>query len=364
MLNFGNKEFRNLQEQVLKNAQDIETLKGREDLQIVIVNELPEVGNPNYIYLVAKDDGEQPDIYDEYIWLEDEERYEKIGGVSIDLTHYVTLDTEQTISSSKTLASPLYFNTGAENETTWSIQKQTNQLDIYQGSNRNYILQGGAFLPVNTNGVDLGSSSRNWKDMYLSGRLYGSQTISISYNNQTYLFQKQGNDAIVIQNSASARGIRVSGASGALEPTTTNVWSLGSSSYFWTNLHLTGYITDGANTVSVANIASKATSTFISGTFDANGESTIDTEQAGTPEGLFIFTYGNCQSFLRLTATMVNSADVTPIRVSIPMIYNSDTVNGWLNITKSGYILILKITDGTNHVDSGYVWTLTKTNLI
>ena len=32
MLNFGNKEFRNLQEQVLKNAQDIETLKGRENL--------------------------------------------------------------------------------------------------------------------------------------------------------------------------------------------------------------------------------------------------------------------------------------------------------------------------------------------
>ena len=29
MLNFGNKEFRNLQEQVLKNAQDIETLVER-----------------------------------------------------------------------------------------------------------------------------------------------------------------------------------------------------------------------------------------------------------------------------------------------------------------------------------------------
>ena len=103
MLNFGNKEFRNLQEQVLKNAQDIETLKGREDLQIVIVNELPTVGNPNYIYLVAKNSGESPDVYDEYIWLENEQRYEKIGGVSIDLTNYVTTNTEQTISANKTI---------------------------------------------------------------------------------------------------------------------------------------------------------------------------------------------------------------------------------------------------------------------
>lgn len=125
-----------------------------------------------------------------------------------------------------------------------------------------------------------------------------------------------------------------------------------------------GNISDGANTVSVANIASKVTSTFISGTFDANGESTIDTEQAGTPEGLFIFTYGNCQCFLRLTSSMLQNADTAPIRVACPMIHNSGTVNGWLNITKSGLILILKITDGTNHVDSGYAWTLTKTNLL
>ena len=147
-------------------------------------------------------------------------------------------------------------------------------------------------------------------------------------------------------------------------PATNSTYNLGSSSSYWDNLYLTGNISDGANTVSVANIASKVTSTFISGTFDANGESTIDTEQAGTPEGLFIFTYGNCQCFLRLTATMIQNADTAPIRVACPMIYNSDTVNGWLNITKSGYILVLTITDGTNHVDSGYSWTLTKTNLI
>ena len=71
MLNFGNKEFRNLQEQVLQNAKDIATLKGRENLQIVIVEELPEEGNPNYIYLVPNEEGEESNVYNEYIWLAD-----------------------------------------------------------------------------------------------------------------------------------------------------------------------------------------------------------------------------------------------------------------------------------------------------
>ena len=42
MLNFGNKEFRNLQEQVLKNAQDIEVLKEMPNLNISIVEWAPE----------------------------------------------------------------------------------------------------------------------------------------------------------------------------------------------------------------------------------------------------------------------------------------------------------------------------------
>ena len=87
MLSFGNKEFRNLQEQVLKNAKDIETLKGRENLQIVIVEELPEEGNPNYIYLVPNNDEEESNVYDEYIWLGTS--YEKIGAVDLDLTGFL-----------------------------------------------------------------------------------------------------------------------------------------------------------------------------------------------------------------------------------------------------------------------------------
>jgi len=367
MLNFGNKEFRNLQEQVLKNAQDIETLKGREDLQIVIVNELPEVGNPNYIYLVAKDGGESPDVYDEYIWLEDEERYEKIGGVSIDLTNYVTLDSEQTISGSKTFTGTNTFltNVAVSNDSNTNKLLLVNAINYAQlifgsatifdfSGNQNLVLYGD--LRTTGEGTkDIGANNKRWRDLYLGGAVkYSSHSLAEEVG---FFVVKEGNLNVALIGSSFSM-FR------SLIPVSTNIYNLGRSDFCWNDLYLTGNITDGVNTVTVANIASKVTSTFISGTFDSNGESTIDTEQAGTPEGLFIFTYGNCQCFLRLTATMVQNADTTPIRVACPMIYNSDTVNGWLNITKSGNILILKITDGTNHVDSGYSWTLTKTNLI
>lgn len=373
MLNFGNKEFRNLQEQVLKNAQDIETLKGREDLQIVIVNELPAVGNPNYIYLVAKNYGESPDVYDEYIWLENEQRYEKIGGVSIDLTNYVTLDTEQTITGTKSYTTDLILKTdigdspavvfqrGTFTDTydDWKIFDQSGYLifAIKSGNNawsNNYSYKSDAALPLKNQ--DLGSSSYTWKDIYLSRNIYFSTTEYIQRSVKKAIdFYVNNNKKFSIEEWDIYTWTD-------LRPANNNAVSLGSPSECWKDLYVAGNISDGVNTISVANIASKVTSTVISGTFDANGEST--TEQQGMSEGLYIFTYGNCQCFLRLTATMLQNADTAPIRVSCPMISSGATSLGWLNISRSGDILTITITDGTKHVDSGYAWTLTKTNLL
>lgn len=381
MLNFGNKEFRNLQEQVLKNAQDIETLKGRKELMPVIVNELPEVGNPNYIYLLAKDDGETPDVYDEYIWLEDEERYEKIGGVSIDLSNFVTLDSEQTITGTKKFS----FSPLPTADDTYDLGSSLARWKdfylggkFYTGTGTNQFIYGDAYdrTGINNsfwfsalrmepmggdNAQDIGTSSNKIKDIYLGGKLCAYDP-SYSNTNYWHVFATNQFNLTIAKNGVN----RFLFQSNQFSPADYQnpQCNLGSINYAWKDAYIMGILSDGVNSVTVANIASKVTSTFISGTFDANGESTIDTEQAGTPEGLFIFTYGNCQCFLRLTATMVNSADTAPIRVSCPMIYNGATSLGWLNITKSGTILILTITDGTNHVDSGYAWTLTKTNLI
>ena len=357
MLNFGNKEFRNLQEQVLKNAQDIETLKGRENLQIVIVEELPEEGNPNYIYLVPNEDEEESNVYNEYIWLADSEEYEKIGGVDIDLTSYVTIDTDQTITGKKTFSDDVIASKITTSSGNLTLSSATGEIvcDCY-------------FKPSSDNGLDLGTASLNWKNLFLSGaikikaatangryEIVSRNGYYLTFDYYNSLDQREGTPLNIIY------GTRVD--TYHIYPTTTNTYDLGSSSAYWRNFYLTGNISDGANTVSVANIASKATSAYASGTFDANGEDTINVSD-DWDSGLFIFSYGNCQCIAHLTFDMVQSANVTPIRVAIPMIYNGGTVNGWLKMTRLSGTLTLTITDGTNHVDSGYAWTLTKTNLL
>lgn len=52
----------------------------------LIVDELPQVGDPRYIYLV--DDGQGN--YDRYVWDKDAEDWVNIGGTSIDLSNYYT----------------------------------------------------------------------------------------------------------------------------------------------------------------------------------------------------------------------------------------------------------------------------------
>jgi hypothetical protein len=353
MLNFGNKEFRNLQEQVLKNAQDIETLKGVENLKIVIVEELPEEGNPNYIYLVPNEEEEENNVYNEYIWLADEEAYEQIGAVNIDLTNYVTLDTEQTVTGSKTFSSAIKANEIAPDSGTLKLVRANCKITITDSD----IKCSRKVIPEFNNSADLGESGKGWKDLYLSGRYY------LASDKYIYL---DSSNRLVISNNADRIKIGADGTISfvaSLNPLITNSYDFGTPSSYWRNFYLAGNISDGTNSIAVANIASKVIAAYASGTFDSNGEDTIDIS-GGTPEGLFIFTYGNCQCFVRLTATMVQNADLTPICVSCPMIYNSNPTSGWLNISRSSDTLTISVVDGTNHVDSGYSWTLVKTGLI
>lgn len=52
--------------------------------------DLPETGESNVIYLVAHSHESESDVKDEYIWLEDESKYELIGNTDIDLSGYAT----------------------------------------------------------------------------------------------------------------------------------------------------------------------------------------------------------------------------------------------------------------------------------
>ena len=64
-------------------TQDLYTATG---LRFEVVEELPDEGQSGVIYLVPNED----DTYDEYIWLEDEERFERVGNTDVDRTNYYT----------------------------------------------------------------------------------------------------------------------------------------------------------------------------------------------------------------------------------------------------------------------------------
>lgn len=52
-----------------------------------VVEQLPQRGSSNIMYLVLKPN--TPNVYEEYIWLDDEQRYEDIGSTAVDLSEYV-----------------------------------------------------------------------------------------------------------------------------------------------------------------------------------------------------------------------------------------------------------------------------------
>lgn len=59
-------------------------IAGSKNARTVVVDELPETGEPNIIYLVPKQTTGDNDIFDEYIWVEND--WELIGSTAIDIS--------------------------------------------------------------------------------------------------------------------------------------------------------------------------------------------------------------------------------------------------------------------------------------
>jgi len=59
-------------------------------LKVEVVEELPEIGEANILYLVPKQDTGDNDVFDEWLYIEDE--WEHIGTTDIDLSNYYTKD--------------------------------------------------------------------------------------------------------------------------------------------------------------------------------------------------------------------------------------------------------------------------------
>ena len=104
-----------------------------------IVDELPETGKTNTIYLVPKEEGEG---YDEYIYLKDEQRWELIGDTSIEMDNYVkkvdfsayTASTQEVIDglvsdleteSANRISGDSQLSTAIENEAQRAVSAET-----------------------------------------------------------------------------------------------------------------------------------------------------------------------------------------------------------------------------------------------
>ena len=78
-----------------------------------------------------------------------------------------------------------YFSQGED--TVWAIKKDgLNQLAIYAGNDKVFNIQGGAFSSMTTGGADLGSNTRKWKDFYLDGIIYNSNFIVNNGTNDVF----------------------------------------------------------------------------------------------------------------------------------------------------------------------------------
>ena len=143
------------------------------------------------------------------------------------------------------------------------------------------------------NNLDIGSSTYKWKDLYLSGsayigtgnRIYSNDTNKIILNNGSDYTYWDGSDLKTTcnilpyynntGNIGSASAVwnyayvnNLSNGTGDLFchcdflPSATNILALGNSTYKWKNLYLSGNLTDGTNSVSVAQIASGLGGTY------------------------------------------------------------------------------------------------------
>lgn len=77
-----------------------ETLGTIVEFDFIIVEELPEVGESNHIYLIKHEHGDK-DVYDEFIWVKETQTFEKIGNTDVDLSNYYTKNESNDLLNNK-----------------------------------------------------------------------------------------------------------------------------------------------------------------------------------------------------------------------------------------------------------------------
>lgn len=107
-----------------------------------VVSELPASGESNVIYLVSKSQTSEDNIYDEYIWVNND--WELIGTTQIDLSNYVTNDSLSSTLSNYVLTTSLNSTLGNYSTTSEINQKLNNYVtnDTLNTRLTNYVTSG------------------------------------------------------------------------------------------------------------------------------------------------------------------------------------------------------------------------------
>jgi len=170
---------------------------------------LASTGEEGYLYLYPIDTTDLTKGYYRYVW--ENNAWLDLGTTQIDLSNYVTLTTQQTISGEKDFSGGATFSGGINNDLK---PKTNNNRDLGDTTHNwrdlylsNVIKLGGrtigylngfyvdaTFKAGSNNAYDLGESGLKWKDLYLAGNLTDgtySYTINSSYN---LLFNRKRTD--------------------------------------------------------------------------------------------------------------------------------------------------------------------------
>lgn len=167
-----------IEEKIPSSASATNQLATKADLPIgfdaAVVAELPATGEKGIIYLVPKD-GETPDIHDEYIWIDSEQKFEFIGSTAVDLSGYLP-------TTGGTLTGPLAIDNGLLNGDgeyktvlTFSVtQPSSGQQRIknisYGAAGLEFdnitITKLGSLVPMYSNFSDLGNVVIKWQRVF------------------------------------------------------------------------------------------------------------------------------------------------------------------------------------------------------
>lgn len=246
----------------------------------------------------------------------------KMETTKVDLTNYVTTNTAQTITGEKTISDAKLKFENTSSTYGWAIDEDAYEelRFLYNNGTKFYICNGFAqtqgLRPTGNNTYDLGTSTKKWKDLYLSGNIDFNGIATIETLSDRVKAKYNGVDGW--EWGTNSYRVFTPLATAAIYPTSDNQKDIGLSSQRYKDIYLGGKIDLNASN-----------STTI--TTNASGEIVVDRN------GTTIFNFGNTNG------TAACYYDFLPNTDGGANLGKSS--KRWWNVYVKNYL-----TDGTNNV--------------